>query len=201
MIYEAIRQCADLATLKADPEVQRLLRSEMKGHDLWRAQLLLEFGKETAFPVVVKDIWAATKGAPTTSSRTNRTRSSRSTPSPASTRCGRAGRASSWSRSFGGEASGQAPHKGTWQRFGAGREPVNHVSAERRFVLAYGPVAGIRQSEWAIEQMPAAPTWAKLGPSGQPAAGGDECATVPTGRRPGAFSRIVASQSPPLPCM
>ncbi|MGH2532458.1 MAG: hypothetical protein ACRDJW_09140 [Thermomicrobiales bacterium] len=61
-IYEAIRQCSNRAALKADPEVQRLLKSEMKGHDLWKAQLLLEFGKESAFPPTVRAIWGATKG-------------------------------------------------------------------------------------------------------------------------------------------
>jgi hypothetical protein len=61
-IYAAIRACDDRATLKADPEVQHLLKCEMKGHDLWKAQLLLEFGTESAFPPTVKEIWAGTKG-------------------------------------------------------------------------------------------------------------------------------------------
>ena len=64
-IYEAIRLCEDRAALKADPEVQRLLKSEMKGHDLWKAQLLLEFGTESKFPPAVRAIWAATEGAGT----------------------------------------------------------------------------------------------------------------------------------------
>ncbi|MGH2561693.1 MAG: hypothetical protein ACRDJH_21720 [Thermomicrobiales bacterium] len=68
-IYEAIRQCADRAALKADRDVQRYLTSEMKGHDLWKARLLLEFGKESAFPPTVRAIWGATKGAGTDESR------------------------------------------------------------------------------------------------------------------------------------
>ena len=70
-IYEAIRLCAeaDRATLKADPEVQRLLKSEMKGHDLWKAQLLLEFGTESRFPPTVRAIWGATEGVGTDEQR------------------------------------------------------------------------------------------------------------------------------------
>ncbi len=68
-IYAAIRQCDDRAALKADPEVQRLLKSEMKGHDLWKAQLLLEFGDESKFPPAVRAIWGATEGAGTDESR------------------------------------------------------------------------------------------------------------------------------------
>jgi hypothetical protein len=61
-IYDAIRQCTDRAALKADPDVQKMLNSELSGHDLWKAQLLLEFGKESAFPATVRAIWSATKG-------------------------------------------------------------------------------------------------------------------------------------------
>jgi hypothetical protein len=68
-IYAAIRQCDDRAALRADPEVQRLLKSEMKGHDLWKAQLLLEFGDESKFPPAVRAIWGATKGAGTDEER------------------------------------------------------------------------------------------------------------------------------------
>lgn len=68
-IYAAIRQCDDRPALKADPEVQRLLKSEMKGHDLWKAQLLLEFGDESKFPAAVRAIWGATKGAGTDEDR------------------------------------------------------------------------------------------------------------------------------------
>ncbi|HKG25866.1 MAG TPA: hypothetical protein VKB09_09475 [Thermomicrobiales bacterium] len=68
-IYAAIRQCDDRAGLKADQEVQRLLKSEMKGHDLWKAQLLLEFGDESRFPPAAREIWGATKGAGTDEER------------------------------------------------------------------------------------------------------------------------------------
>lgn len=68
-IYAAIRGCDDRVALKADPEVQRLLKSEMKGHELWKAQLLLEFGDESKFPPAVRAIWGATKGAGTDEER------------------------------------------------------------------------------------------------------------------------------------
>lgn len=59
-IYAAIRECNDRPRLKTDPDVQRLLASEMKGHELWKAQLLIEYGTEAAYPDAVKEIWAAT---------------------------------------------------------------------------------------------------------------------------------------------
>ncbi|HEY7036137.1 MAG TPA: hypothetical protein VH482_32690 [Thermomicrobiales bacterium] len=68
-IYAAIRECNDRPALKADPEVQHYLKSEMKGHDLWKAQLLLEFGTEAAFPPTVKEIWGGTKGPGTDEDR------------------------------------------------------------------------------------------------------------------------------------
>jgi hypothetical protein len=68
-IYRAIRQCADRAALKADPDVQKMLNGDLSGHDLWKAQLLLEYGKESAFPVTVRAIWNATKGAGTDEER------------------------------------------------------------------------------------------------------------------------------------
>lgn len=68
-IYAAIRQCDDRAALKADPVVQKLLKSEMKGHELWKAQLLLEFGDESKFPPTVRAIWGGTKGPGTDEDR------------------------------------------------------------------------------------------------------------------------------------
>jgi hypothetical protein len=59
-IYETIRECNDRPRLAADPDVQRWLKSEMQGHELWKAQLLLHFGNESAFPPAIKEIWTAT---------------------------------------------------------------------------------------------------------------------------------------------
>jgi hypothetical protein len=59
-IYDAIRECNDRPRLETDPEVQRLLKSEMKDHELWKAQLLLRFGNEAAFPPAIKEIYAST---------------------------------------------------------------------------------------------------------------------------------------------
>lgn len=61
-IYDAIRKCSERDKLKADASIQKLLKDEMSGHDLWKAQLLLEFGSESAFPEPIKEIWSATKG-------------------------------------------------------------------------------------------------------------------------------------------
>jgi peptidoglycan hydrolase-like protein with peptidoglycan-binding domain len=61
-IYSAIRGCSERSKLKSDSEVQAILNDELSGHDLWKAQLLLEFGSESAFPPAIKEIWAATKG-------------------------------------------------------------------------------------------------------------------------------------------
>lgn len=61
-IYTAIRQCYEREKLAADPEVQALLEDEMSGHELWKAQLLLAFGSEAAYPEPIKEIWKATKG-------------------------------------------------------------------------------------------------------------------------------------------
>ncbi len=63
-IYQAIRDCdaADRPALAADPDVQRILRDEMEGHDLWKALLLLEYGNESAFPDAINEIWGATQG-------------------------------------------------------------------------------------------------------------------------------------------
>ncbi len=68
-IYAAIRECNDRPRLQADPDVQRMLRSEMKGHELWKAYLLLHYGAEAAFPPAINEIWAATKGAGTDEGR------------------------------------------------------------------------------------------------------------------------------------
>jgi hypothetical protein len=61
-IYSAIRGCSERSKLKSDSEVQAILNDELSGHDLWKAQLLLEFGSESAFPPAIKEIWAATEG-------------------------------------------------------------------------------------------------------------------------------------------
>ena len=59
-IYRAIRECSDRATLKKDPRVQYLLRDDLSGHELLKAGLLLEYGKESSFPKPIKEMWAAT---------------------------------------------------------------------------------------------------------------------------------------------
>lgn len=61
-IYSAIRDCSDRPRLKADGQVQQWLRDELSGHELWKAQLLLEFGRESAFPQAIRQIWTATEG-------------------------------------------------------------------------------------------------------------------------------------------
>jgi Putative peptidoglycan binding domain len=61
-IYSAIRDCSERNKLKTDGEVQAILKDELSGHDLWKAQLLLEYGSESAYPPAIKEIWAATKG-------------------------------------------------------------------------------------------------------------------------------------------
>lgn len=61
-IYQAIRDCSSRSRLRRDGEVIRWLHDDMSGHDLWKAQLLLEWGTEAKFPWYVKDIWAATVG-------------------------------------------------------------------------------------------------------------------------------------------
>lgn len=61
-IYAAIRQCYEREKLAADPAVQALLEDELSGHDLWKAQLLLAFGSEAAYPQPIKEIWSATEG-------------------------------------------------------------------------------------------------------------------------------------------
>lgn len=61
-IYQAIRDCSDRPGLKADATVQSTLKSELSGHDYWKALLLLEYGSEASYPDAVKEIWGATKG-------------------------------------------------------------------------------------------------------------------------------------------
>lgn len=61
-IYTAIRDCSERAKLQADAEVQALLKDELSGHELWKAQLLLAFGQEAAFPAAIQEIWSATEG-------------------------------------------------------------------------------------------------------------------------------------------
>jgi hypothetical protein len=68
-IYSAIRECLEREKLKNDGDVQRLLNDELSGHDLWKAQLLLEYGHESGFPAAIKEIWAATKGLGTDEDR------------------------------------------------------------------------------------------------------------------------------------
>ncbi len=61
-IYEAIRNCPERGNLKNDMYALKDLRSEMGGHDLWKAYLLITFGHENNFPQSIVDIWDATKG-------------------------------------------------------------------------------------------------------------------------------------------
>lgn len=61
-IYDAIRSCPQRGRLKGDMYALQKLRSEMSGHDMWKAYLLIEFGDEANFPKEINDIWTATKG-------------------------------------------------------------------------------------------------------------------------------------------
>ncbi len=61
-IYAAIRQCPMREKLKGDMYALKDLRSEMGGHDLWKAYLLITYGTEANFPQEINDIWDATKG-------------------------------------------------------------------------------------------------------------------------------------------
>lgn len=63
-VYDAILgvSAADRKRLKKDAAVQAFIKKYMSGHDLWKAQLLLEFGKRASWPAAVKDIWDATHG-------------------------------------------------------------------------------------------------------------------------------------------
>lgn len=61
-IYAAIRQCPMREKLKGDMYALKDLRSEMGGHDLWKAYLLITYGTEANFPKEINDIWDATKG-------------------------------------------------------------------------------------------------------------------------------------------
>ncbi len=72
-IYSAIRDCSDRPRLKVDADVQRWLSDELSGHELWKAQLLLEFGRESAFPQPIKEIWSATEGRGTDEEAIRRT--------------------------------------------------------------------------------------------------------------------------------
>lgn len=68
-MYAAIRECADRAALKKDPAVQEELRDELSGHELWRAQLIIEFGAEAGWPKGLWDVFWATEGAGTNEAR------------------------------------------------------------------------------------------------------------------------------------
>lgn len=61
-IYSAIRSCPMRGRLKGDMYALKNLRSEMGGHDLWKAYLLIEYGSEDNFPSEINKIWDATKG-------------------------------------------------------------------------------------------------------------------------------------------
>ncbi|KAA3660641.1 MAG: DUF4157 domain-containing protein [Chloroflexi bacterium] len=66
-IYDAIANTtpAERAAMKQDPTIRQVLHEELSGHDLWKAQLMLEFGAENQWPQSIKAIWEATKGAGT----------------------------------------------------------------------------------------------------------------------------------------
>jgi hypothetical protein len=61
-IFQSIRQCPQRGQLFGDMHALQDLRSEMGGHDLWRAYLLITYGTEANFPQTIQDIWDATKG-------------------------------------------------------------------------------------------------------------------------------------------
>jgi hypothetical protein len=61
-VYRAIRECGTRYKLQRDGEVIKWLHDDLSGHELWKAQLLLEYGSEANYPWYVKEIWAATAG-------------------------------------------------------------------------------------------------------------------------------------------
>lgn len=68
-IYQAIRDCADRPGLQADPAAMKAIRSELSGHQLWRALFLLQYGPEGAWPRYAKEVFAATEGGGTDEGR------------------------------------------------------------------------------------------------------------------------------------
>ena len=66
-IYAAIRDCSNRGALK--PQVEAVLNDELSGHDLWKAQLLFHYGRESSFPPAVREIWEATRGLGTDEAR------------------------------------------------------------------------------------------------------------------------------------
>lgn len=63
-IYKAIESAtpAERNAMKTDPTIRRILFTELSGHDLWKAQFMLEYGAQNQWPQVVKDLWEATVG-------------------------------------------------------------------------------------------------------------------------------------------
>jgi hypothetical protein len=68
-MFEAIRQCADRAALKADAAVIAELDDELSGTERWHATLLLELGPESAWPPAAREIFAAVEGIGTDEAR------------------------------------------------------------------------------------------------------------------------------------
>ena len=73
-IYQAIRNASapERAAMKTDMAIQRVLRTEMSGHDLWRAYFLIEFGTESQWPATITELWEATEGGGTDEARIRR---------------------------------------------------------------------------------------------------------------------------------
>lgn len=63
-IFDAIRSAtaAERSVMKTDTTIKRVLYSELDGHDLWKAEILLEYGEEKNWPAAITDVYEATKG-------------------------------------------------------------------------------------------------------------------------------------------
>jgi hypothetical protein len=62
-IYQAIRTCDDRAALKG--RIKSIIEDELSGFELWKAQLLLEYGPEAGWPAGLEAIFKACAGAGT----------------------------------------------------------------------------------------------------------------------------------------
>jgi hypothetical protein len=62
-IYQAIRTCDDRAALKG--RIKAIIEDEMSGFELWKAQLLLEYGPEAGWPAGLQALFDACEGAGT----------------------------------------------------------------------------------------------------------------------------------------
>ncbi len=61
-IYQAIRKCKDRSSLRNDPAVKSWLKGDLNDLELWKANLLLQYGDEAKYPKGLLKIWETIVG-------------------------------------------------------------------------------------------------------------------------------------------